>query len=175
MVSRAHTHTRAHVDRKWFLILLSFLNISPEPLGKQGENLSVISGYKHMWMWPSVVSQTRHSLTVEPQIKEEQCGHCPGQLFTLAWLLENHHRSLPIQSAHVLWTWRRLTTVSPGRSCGGYGGMGYQGSSYDPFGPFYKSGSCFHILGRKSNFHLQHRCWASPGSRVTDSFCEFNG
>lgn len=29
------------------------------------------------------------------------------------------HGVLPIQSTRVLWTWRRLTMVSPGKSCGG--------------------------------------------------------
>ena len=95
------------------------------------------------------------------------------QLFTLAGLLGAGHVNLPIQSTCALWTWRKLMTVAPGESCGGYcGEYGVVGTCHSVL---VQSESCVRILSTKSNTFsvgvgLRQGCPLSPLL-----FCDFHG
>ena len=68
-------------------------------------------------------------------------------------------------SLHVfLWTWRRLTTVFPGKSCRGYcGNMGYLGRFYKPSGPCITKVRAASVYSAHSQTRFQ---WVLASARV---------
>lgn len=124
--------------------------------GRPGPWLQFL-GYQITKSYARMVER-RLQATVELQIQEGQNAEsvqvCPSRetvdyLFIVLGLLEVHG-SLPIRSSPVLWTWRRLVTVSPGESCwGNCRSMGHCNKLIRSF--YNRMKSCVGILSRKSN------------------------